>query len=357
MKVEGVSIGLVNQNSINPGSDNTSVKSPVDDSAFRSMSAQYISGMLFFQFEKLADPNTNYQYATRDSLYQAAHSNEPGGLPEYEKSIVKELLRRPALFERLDVGQDGKLDNKIDIGNIRLVMNAKEYGALDSKSDTYLSKQLLEGFGKFADLNEKQYITNVSLYRAAHGEEGVTAQDSLVAAEVLRRGLLFKRLDADGQGGLDNKIDRVNIRNVIAADDGNRLGSMSDDAITVKFITDFNQLIGPRGGVFLSYEALGEIAKPEGKTFSAEASEFARELLNRKTLLKTFEYGSSGKLTAVTAQRVFEEKHVSHFDTRPFYVRDTQRVIYDKDGSELARFDFIPDPTRFAQGSWAMHLS
>lgn len=361
MKVEGAAIGLVNQNSIKPGSDNASLKSPVDDSVFRSMSAQYMGEMLFFQFKKLTDPKTNDQYITRDSLYQAAYSNKRDGLPEYEKSMVKELLRRPALLERLDIGQDGKLDNKIDIGNVRLVMKSKEYGALKSESDTYLGKQLQAGFEKFADPNEKGFITTSSLRQAANGVEGFTAKDSLLASEVLRRGLVLEGLAADRNGELDNKTGQVNIQNVTAASDDNVFKSMSDDEITLKFISSFERFLGPRGGFLLSYESLENIANSQGGgSFSAEDSAFARELLSRKPLMKSFEFTWSGKLSSATAKSVFVEKNLHHFEqdysTGPTFAGKGQRVAYDKDGRELARYDYKNDPTKFGQGSWVMRL-
>lgn len=89
-------------------------------------------------------------------------------------------------------------------------------------SDKALSTQLAGRFEKLADPHQKEFITLSSLKEAAFnpGRAGVSWEDSQLAKAVLKRGSLMDKLDKDGNGNLDGKIDKENIQIVIRSEPG-----------------------------------------------------------------------------------------------------------------------------------------
>ena len=84
-------------------------------------------------------------------------------------------------------------------------------------SDKEISTQLAGSFDKFEDPENKGFITLKSLKQAATdpARSGLSWDDSMLAQEILDRPELMRKLDADGKGNVDGKIDKQSIQNVI----------------------------------------------------------------------------------------------------------------------------------------------
>lgn len=158
---------------------------------------------------------------SRAELLDAATMKSPD-INDEQAAFARELLNRPALFDRFDGDKYGRRDHIIGNETVRgfiqhnsptVSVSPAEGGSPSDWNDKALMKHLLKGFSLFVDAEAKPYVTRASLERIADSPVNgdYSDLDKSFARELLKRKALFNVLDRSDKGEWDGKIDEKTV--------------------------------------------------------------------------------------------------------------------------------------------------
>jgi len=153
---------------------------------------------------------------SRAELLDAATMKSPD-INDEQAAFARELLNRPALFDRFDGDKYGRRDHIIGNETVRkfiysnsptVSVSPTEQGSPSDWNDKTLMKYLLKGFSLFVDAEAKPFVTRASLERIADSPVNgdYSDLDKSFARELLKRKALFNVLDRSDKGEWDGKI-------------------------------------------------------------------------------------------------------------------------------------------------------
>lgn len=296
---------------------------------------------LLNKFDKFSDPK-NKEYITRNSLLDAAYPRRNSSFTPADSTFARELLSRHELMDKLDADSRGKLDEKIDRTNIKLVIQggdvprssevknqspvtavaSGEHKSIQAWSDLDLTRYLVDNFKPLDNSSYDISSTERVFNGVASGNNQYNNIDPVlksVVSEIMSRPKLRSMIFSGPMSNGQRTVTPQHLKTLVSGallthemGDPGRFKGLSDVGMA-KHLLD--NMPGFSGRLSVSRAELLDAATMKNPDINAEQAAFARELLSRPALFEALDNDGRGgrdNIIGIETVRALSRKPSSH---------------------------------------------